>query len=326
MSVVPEPCWAVLLGRRLRRARTPLEERPPGVDGIAVRPQPDVVQTAPKNGWSRPGAGSAMANDAKMRERKVPAPAAAGDRVAARFAMLRDPHPAVELTAAPHLRVDGGHARELVPVREGLREQCHPLPRRTTTGRAVDAYPMARLDPVGANVDRGPGGEGGGREREHEGGGETEREPARRRVEHGPPGSPRRLLEAHRTQWYAQRARWSNPWVVWQPACAPAAPVPIVPTDAGPKRRVASRTSMSSTSPIASPKTSAARHAGASTNGWVKPAGRRGVAHASALREGVAQSHREIVAAQVLTGPQDARVRPSTRGPAPGRSELRLDF
>src|SRR4051812_20987563 len=141
-----------------------------------------------------------------MRERKVPAPAAAGDRVAARLAMLRNPDVAVELTAAPNLRVDGGHAGELVPVREGLREQCHTVPHRTAIGRAADAYPVARLDPVGANVDRGPGGEGGGREREHEGGGETEREPAPRRVEHGPPGSPRRLLEAHRTQRYAQRS------------------------------------------------------------------------------------------------------------------------
>ncbi len=124
-----------------------------------------------------------MANDAKMGERKVPAPAAAGDRVAARFAMLRNPHPAVESTAAPDRRVDGGHAGELVPMREGLREQCHPIPHRTAIGRAANAYPVARLYPVGANVDRGPGGEGegGGREREHEGGGEGEGEPA-----HGP--------------------------------------------------------------------------------------------------------------------------------------------
>ena len=161
----------------------------------------------PKNGWPRPNAGSAVANDAKMRDPKVPAPAAPGDRVAARFAMLRNPHPAVELTAATRLRVDGGHARELVPVREGLREQCHPLPLRTAIGRAAHSYQVARLDPVGTNVDRGPGGEGSGREREHEGGGETEAEPARRRVEDGPSGSPRRLHEAHRTQWYAQRPR-----------------------------------------------------------------------------------------------------------------------
>jgi hypothetical protein len=87
----------------------------------------------------------------------------------------------MEFTAASHLRVDGGNAGELVPVREGLREQRHPLPRPTTTGRAADAYQVARLDPVGANVDRAPGGKGGGREREHEGGGETEGEPA-----HGP--------------------------------------------------------------------------------------------------------------------------------------------
>ena len=118
-----------------------------------------------------------------MRDPKVPAPAAGGDRVAARFAMLRNPHPAVELTAAPHSRVDGGHASELVPVREGLREQCHPLPLRTAIGRAAHSYQVARLDPVGTNVDRGPGGEGSGREREHEGGGETEGEPARRRVD-----------------------------------------------------------------------------------------------------------------------------------------------
>jgi hypothetical protein len=162
----------------------------------------------PNNGWPRPSADSVVANDAKMGERKVPAPAAAGDRVAARFAMLRNPHPAVESTAAPDRRVDGGHAGELVPMREGLREQCHPIPHRTAIGRAANAYPVARLDPVGANVDRGPGGEGegGGREREHEGGGETEGKRARRRVEHGPPDSPRRLLEAHRTQWYVRRA------------------------------------------------------------------------------------------------------------------------
>ena len=141
--------------------------------------------------------------------------------------MLRNPHPAMEFTAASHLRVDGGNAGELVPVREGLREQRHPLPRPTTTGRAADAYQVARLDPVGANVDRAPGGEGSGREREHEGGGETEGEPARRRVEHGPPGSPRRLLEAHRTQWYAQRAGWSNPWVVGETGTQTFPQVPI---------------------------------------------------------------------------------------------------
>ena len=48
MSVVPEPCWAVLLGRRLRRARTPWRNARQASMASQCRPQPDVVPDRPE--------------------------------------------------------------------------------------------------------------------------------------------------------------------------------------------------------------------------------------------------------------------------------------
>ena len=83
---------------------------------------------------------------------EVAAPTPALDRVATRGAMGRNPHPAPELTAAPHLREDGRHTCELMPMGKGPGEQRHLVPTWTAMSRATDVHPMASLDTVRAKV------------------------------------------------------------------------------------------------------------------------------------------------------------------------------
>jgi hypothetical protein len=93
---------------------------------------------------------------------EIAAATAARERVAARVATGRNPHPAPEVTAALHMSEDGGHPSEIMPMREGPGEQRHLVSGWTVTSRATDVDPVAGLNLVGMHVKGGAGGEGGG--------------------------------------------------------------------------------------------------------------------------------------------------------------------